>query len=328
MSFLKKNPIFCVIVALGLAAFAAGLYLALSASGEAKQAERSLNSVEGQLRDLLNEAPAPTEDNLEAAKRNLAELQSRFKQIRDDLQRGAALNVSEDGVSVSAGIQQYISKFQRATKEHVDEAEEPAPVETPNDFAFGFEQYLGEAAVPEGVERVSRLDKQRQILSYLMTQLIEASPQSIDAVERGVLEAEEEASKAFKIDPLISARVPGAIDTIAFRLTFTGYTDALRDFLNRLAAFELPIVVRRIEVDRPSGSETLVAPTRRNDPNDIFGLFAEEEPAETAAAAESEDPSESQQPVIEENVSEFTVILEFIEVILPETQNQEDSDPA
>lgn len=317
MSFLKKNPIFCIIAALGLAAFAAGLYLAINASGEAKQAERSSNNAQAQLRTLLNEAPALTEENLDAANRNLAALQSRFERIRQDLERGASLDVSDDGVSVSAGIQQYIAKFQDAVENHVDEAGQSAPIETPDDFAFGFEQYLGEADVPEDLERVSRLDKQRQILSYLMRQLIEANPQSIDAVEREIMDSEEESGKAFSIDPRISAQVPGAIDTIAFRLTFTGYTESLRDFLNHLADFDLPIVVRRVEVERPSGTETRVASPRRNDPNDLFGdIFAGDE---TAGQAGNEEASEGQEPVIEENFSEFTVILEFIELILPDT---------
>ncbi len=128
----------------------------------------------------------------------------------------------------------------------------------------------------------------------------------------------------FSIDPAVSARVPGAIDTLAFSITFRGYTDALREFLNRLAQFELPIVVRSVEVERPSGSETVVAPPRRNEPEDIFARFGGEESEAQPDRNEGQGPV----PVIEENISEFTVLLEFIEVVLPETQTQEDSDPA
>jgi hypothetical protein len=329
MSFLKKNPLFCAVVALSLAACLAGLYFTFNASGKVQNARASLQTAEAQLDSLLRADPAPTEANLEAAQSNLNSLRTKLTEIRDDLQQGASLDTSRDGVSVLAGIQQYVAKFQRATANHRNEADEPEPIETPNDFAFGFPQYIREAAVPEDPDQVSRLDKQRQILSYLMTQLIEASPQSIATVQREILEVSEDSEggkKGFSIDPAISARVPGAIDTMAFRLTFTGYTDALREFLNSLATFELPIVVRSIEVERPGGSETLVAPTRRNDPESIFDLFAEEEaPTE---AAQSERAAEEQKPVIEENISEFTVILEFIELILPDTQNQEAPDPA
>lgn len=325
MGFLKKNLLFCIVVTLCVAASIVGVVLALKASGQVEQAQRSLTSVEAQLSTLLKADPAPTEDNLEAAERNLAELEIALAQIRKDLQSGASLSTSADGVSVMAGIQQYISKFQKEVASHKDEAGEPDRIETPEDFAFGFEEYIDEAAMLQDPAKVTLLDKQRQILSYLLTQLIAADPHSIDSVEREVVESEgEKKSNSFSIDPLISARVPGAIDTMAFSLTFSGYTDSLRELLNRLADFDLPIVVRSIKVKRPSGSETVVAPPSGGGADDIFALF---EQGGTPSTVE-EPPAEGPEPVIEENISKFTVILEFIEVVLPDTQPQEVSDPA
>ncbi|PXA05596.1 hypothetical protein DDZ13_01605 [Coraliomargarita sinensis] len=322
MSFFKKNLLFCIVVFLCVAAMCAGLFLAFSASGKVKEAKNSLNSAELQLTALLGSDPAPSVDNLQAAKQNLSELQQSLSQIRKELQKGASLSTSEDGVSVMAGIQQYISKFQKATDEHVDETGEPAEIVTPQDFAFGFEQYIDEASMLEDPEKVSLLDKQRQVLSYLLTQLIASDPESIDKVRREVLEEPAgEGAKTFRVDPAVSARVPGAIDTMGFSLTFSGYTDSLRELLNRLSRFDLPIVVRSIEVDRPSGSETVVAPTNRGGADNIFDLFGGGETAGT-----EEESSEGPKPVIEENISQFTVILELIEVVLPETQTQEDSD--
>ena len=107
---------------------------------------------------------------------------------------------------------------------------------------------------------------------------------------------------------------------MAFSLTFKGYTDTLRDFLNRLSQFDLPIVVRNIKVKRPSGSETVVAPSGGgNNLDDVFGLFGGGDSSGTAIT------EEGPKPVIEENISQFTIILEFIEVVLPETQTQEAS---
>ncbi|HKK18214.1 MAG TPA: Amuc_1100 family pilus-like protein, partial [Opitutales bacterium] len=209
---------------------------------------------------------------------------------------------------------------------HLDESGEPAPIETPANFAFGFERYIDEAVMLQDPDKVSSLDKQRQILSYLLTQLIEADPQSINAVRRESVESVEQKSKStFSIDPAVSARVPGAIDTMAFSITFSGYTDVLREFLNSLAQFELPIVVRSVEVERPSGKETVVAPPRQRNTDNIFDLFGGGQ--EETTASQEVDP-EGPKPVIEENISRFTVILEFIEVVLPDTQNQEVSDPA
>ena len=64
----------------------------------------------------------------------------------------------------------------------------------------------------------------------------------------------EESADYFPIDPLVSSRVPGAIDTSAFQLTFIGRTKVLRELLNKLAAREIPFKVQRVEVaeDQPT----------------------------------------------------------------------------
>lgn len=330
MSFLKKNLLLCIFAAFCVAVFVGGVYMALAEYGAVKDARRSLNTAETQLNSLLQADPAPTEDNLAVAENNLDELQNAIEEIREELQSGSDLETSDDGVSVIAGIQQYISKFQEEVETHENEEGEAAPIETPDNFAFGFEQYIDEATVPEDPDKIALLDKQRQILRYLLTQLTMASPHSIDVVQREVTESRDGDREAFSIDPAISARVPGAIETMAFSLTFNGYTDALREFLNRLARFELPIVVRSIEVTRPSGSETVTAPPRRDTEEDeIFDLFGDDESSEEEVDPTANLPAEDEQkPVIEDNVSEFTVILEFIEVVLPDATTQDVPDPA
>lgn len=327
MSFFKKNLLFCLLVILSLAACIGGAFLAYSQYGKVGKDRRALTHVEGQLSSLLNREPAPSDANLAAAEENLKQLMASLAEIRDDLQPESPLEISEDGVSVIAGIQQYIFRLQRETARHKNKDGKAVPIQTPNDFAFGFEQYIREAQVPETATKAAELDKQRQILSFLMKQLLAADPHSIDAVQREMLEANRTGDRrGFTIAPSLSARVPGAIETVAFSLTFSGYTNSLREFLNSLAGFELPIVVRSIEVTRPSGSETVVAPPPRPVGGNLFdNLFGAAEPAQSAPPQPSE---EEQKPVIEENISQFTVILEFIEVVLPDANTQEVSDPA
>ena len=112
--------------------------------------------------------------------------------------------------------------------------------------------------------------------------------------------------------------MPGAIDTLAFGLTFTGYTDSLRGLLNDLAKFDLPIVVRSIEVERPSGSRTTTKVPANNNLDAFFGVF------DGGSNPEEGAPEEAQKPVISENISTFTVVLEFIEIVLP-TQSAGDN---
>lgn len=331
MGLLKKNLIFFIVIVLCLAAFGVGAYLTYTQYQAAIKAEGHLANVESQLRALLQQDPAPAAANVAAAEENLRQLTASLAQIRDQLQAQTPLDTSADGVSVIAGIQQYITNFQLLTARHKNADGDAVAIQTPDNFAFGFEQYITEGQVPADAARASQLDKQRQILSYLLTQLIASDPHSIEAVSREVLEAGPAAEqKGFEIAPDISARVPGAIDTMAFSLTFRGYTDSLRRFLNRLARFELPIVVRSIQVSRPAVAKKPAANKRGNPATSFFDIFGQEEAAGAtpAAGAVADTAAVEQKPVIEENVSEFTIILEFIEVILPEANSRELSDPA
>jgi hypothetical protein len=263
---------------------------------------------------LLFADPAATTANVKASAENVAELEAEVRKIRVDLERGARITTSTDGIGVMAGIQQFISDYQREAAAHIGKDGEPVEIIVPDDFAFGFEQYLDEATMLDDEELIPVLDKQRQILSYLLNKLYDAEPESIVSVEREVLELKAEdtgSAKGFTVNPAITAKVPGAIDTLAFGLTFTGYTDSLRGLLNDLAKFDLPIVVRSIEVERPSGSRTTSEVPASNNLDAFFGVF------DGGSTSEVEAPKVAQKPVISENISTFTVVLEFIEIVLP-----------
>jgi hypothetical protein len=314
MGLLKKNLVFTIIVGVCLLVFVAGAFLAFSESGKISQAKQKITSAETQLKNLRFADPAPSEVNVEAAQGNVAELKAELKSIREDLEQGSRLSMSSDAVGVMASIQQYISEYRRKAAAHTDDNGLEDPIELPKDFGFGFEQYVSSASPFEDPELNKLLDKQRQILSYLLNKLYDANPDSIVAVKREVLEQKQAAGsgdKGFRINPAVSAKVPGAINTLAFSLTFTGYTNSLREFLNNLAKFDLPIVVRSIDVKRPTGQSTTVARTNSNNLDSIFGVFGGGTEAEVA------EPEVAQKPVISENISTFNVVLEFIEIVLP-----------
>jgi hypothetical protein len=294
-----------------LLTFFTGSFLALNESGAIGKAEQEMKSAQANLKNLRFSDPAPSMENVEASAENVAQLQSALNAIREDLQRGDRLSISSDGIGVMAGVQQFISDYQRKSSGQVDVNNEPAPIFLPQDFAFGFQEYIDEAKPLSDPKSSAVLDQQRQILSYLMDKLIEAKPTSLVSVEREVLEQvqSQQVGKSFQIDKAISSRVPGAIDSLAFRLSFTGYTDSLRSFLNNLAKFDLPIVVRSIDIQRQGGIKNTATSTNSNNLDSIFGAFG--------GSDDEEAPKEAQKPVISENLSTFTVVLEFIEIVLP-----------
>ena len=314
MGFIKKNLIFTIIITVCILAFSSGVYLAFAELGKIDQKKQKIIAAESQLKTMRFADPAPTLENVEASAENVAELKAELRKIREDLGRGARITTSTDGIAVMAGIQQFISRYQRKSVTHTGKDGEPVEIIVPDNFAFGFEQYLNEATMLDDKELIPVLDKQRQILSYLLDRLYEAEPESIVSVEREALELKGEDSastKGFGIHSAITARVPGAINTLAFRLAFTGYTDSLRRLLNDLAKFDLPIVVRSIEVDRPSGISTTAKVPANNNLDTLFSIL------DGGSNSEVKAPDEAQKPVISENISTFTVVLEFIEVALP-----------
>jgi hypothetical protein len=130
----------------------------------AKQSKK-ISSLESQLNNLVIADPAVTLGNVLASAENVAELEAEFSEIRVDLERGARITTSTDGIGVMAGIQQFISNYQREAAAKTDTDGVPVKVIVPDDFAFGFEQYLDEATMPDDKELIPVLDKQRQILS-------------------------------------------------------------------------------------------------------------------------------------------------------------------
>ena len=87
-------------------------------------------------------------------------------------------------------------------------------------------------------------------------------------------------------------RVPGRLEGDAFRLEFIGQTTALREFLNALAAFKLPVIVRSVEVEPLN--------------------------AQLPAAASAGPPAAGAPvPLVVQNFSRFVVVVELVRLIEP-----------
>ena len=189
------------------------------------------------------------------------------------------------------------------------------------DFAFGFDRFKLESKVPDDPKEIAMLDKQRDILDFLISELFATHPTGISSIKRQTAKQLEDNdfddyygdASIFNIGSSVTSRVEGAIDTIAFQISFSGKTNTLRGFLNRLAEFKRPIVVRSINVSRPNES----IKTRFNDTDeDLQSLTSEE--------LEKLKAEESRKPIVTQNLSDFTLTLEYIEIVLPEDESQEE----
>lgn len=322
MEFSKNHPLFFTAVSVSGLALVVGLIFTVIAILDLGKATKAADKSERNFTRLINSTPTPSDSNVTISNTNVLELSDKLATMREELERGTKVNPSLDGVQVTAGIQQFISKFKSLAASHEDE-NGPAEIKIPEGFAFGFDRFKLESTVPEDPSEIALLDKQRDILDFLLSELFKTNPQGLTAVKREVARkivgddfSVSDDPSIFKISSSVSSSVDGAIDTIAFEISFSGKTQSLREYLNRLAQFERPIVVRSINVTRPNES-IKVKKNEKPKKSRLLASFGKE--------IESLEEDLRKDPVVTDNVSEFTLTLEYIEVVLPEETNQSES---
>ena len=316
----------CGLVAAGEIALGVERWMASRAEATRLQQRRAELEGMGQLN------PAPTRAVSSAIEADLARAQAALAAMRTELSGQATAAEKLRAAKVPAARTDAF--FDLATYvERVKEAAAKAGVQLrPEAARAGFAQYANEG--PE-VERIEPVFRQRQLAEHLLTLLLEARPEAIVAVrrERPRTKAEREAEAQaiangqpapapeggdgpdfFALDPRGSARVPGFVETTGFRLTFQGETAALRLFLNRLAAFELPFLVREIEVD-PVSAEDSAAEVPASGPAPAAALLNAVPAAREPAPVATKGPAQT--PLVPRSSSRFTVTVEHVELLTP-----------
>lgn len=332
MSAFRRYPFFAsALLVLALVFLAAGwcLYERWTA---AHAAEAKVKTLQTELATLTDTTPPPSRETSAQIEADLAHARSALAAMQAELKgHGPAATELQNAKPPGSRPAAYfdLASFVEQAREHA--AHRGVAVKA--DEYFGFASYAHEG--PE-MEMVPLVFRQRQVAASLIDALIEARPRQILMVqrERPLTKAEREARAAaeasgnpvdaaasdsaasssnansadfFDLDSRVSARVPGFVDTTAFRLTFTGQSPALRTFLNKLAGFELPLVVRAVEAepaaaDEPGGAAAEEAPAPATpSPSSVIA-------APTAVAAK---------PIVGKLLTKFTVTVEFIDLVTP-----------
>ena len=280
MSYFRKNPLFAGVLAFCALVVLAELGLIYERWSTARAMAEQVTKRTNELMAMREVAPTPTREVARIIESDLARAQQALTAMQAELKgHGAAAEKLRAAKVPAARTDAF---FDLATfVERTREAARKNEVEVrPEAARFGFAQYAH--AGPEA-ERIEPVFRQRLIAQYLIEALLEAKPKALLGVKReppltkkereerdaalaaaaqngapadGSAPADPAAESVlpegpdfFLIDPHASARVPGYVDGMAFRLVFTGETAALRTFLNRLAMFELPVLVREVEVE-------------------------------------------------------------------------------
>jgi hypothetical protein len=342
MASFKSYPVFySLLAALGLAAAGSG-WCIYERSQTALSTAKALAKKRLELTALTGSQPTPSEENKGLVNADLTQSIAALGQMRAELKGSgpaaeALLKAKASYAQASTLKSNERAKLLREAKlpfepthlffniatfvELMRDNAQAAKIKIKADERFGFATYAN--AGPER-DLIPQVYRQRQVAEYLLGALFQAAPSELVSFQRERLADLASPAKAgaqsarataasttanndlFDMDSRITARVPGFVDASAFRLTFIGDTASLRALLNKLATFELPLVVRGVEVDpvsKPQAPEK-VAPA--NTLSSIFGTT----PA-TSAAAEPVKPK----PLVEKVLSKFTVTVELIDLV-------------
>mgnify|MGYP006277304139 CR=1 FL=1 len=332
VTFLRQNPGFVGVLAIGFLVGTLLLFLwrgsveeAERAEGEAERARARLEAVLAG--SLLGEGEAairvtPTREHRVFLEERVAQLRITLQDLRDRLRVRDPTWLADpaDELSFLPKVREFV-EAQRAAAEKAGTAVAP-------DEAFGFAAFATAAATPPP-DQLPLLDRQRQVLAYLLAQLLAASPTRIVAVQReavgiGAQGDRSAGSRGSGADTFVRTAWPGRGeevpgDTLFFRVVFEGKTATLRTFLEELARFALPVVVRSVEVAPVTGpadsrgngpAEAPAPPSSAATPawDTLFGgspPAAPEEPGGRGAHAPA--------PLLADNESRFTVLLLWIE---------------
>lgn len=318
MARFKSNPIFSAVLVLLAVATAGQAWLYYSQTSKLGKISREITKKQQVLNAFSAQDPFPSKTNLDAIDADLAQLDKTRADIRELLRANSEVAVkiasaTTPGTSTDAyfDIANFVESMRKATQQ--------AGIAGGETNRFGFNTYAS-----TGPERdlIAPVFKQRQHIEYLVNALIKASPAEIISVQRErpltpnqtkqlaagqsatVLPVDNNNKDYFIIDSRTSARVPGFVSTSAYRLNFKGNTLVLRSLLNQLALFELPIVVRSVEVEPISKTGPNAPPPPPA--NTLASLFG---------SAPDQKTKEAEKPLVEKLDSRFTVTIEFVSLV-------------
>ena len=334
MASFKSHPFFFTSLILAGALTAGQAWLLFSQRAAAQRVAAEIEEKKQTLQSFAHQNPFPTRANLEAVEADRKLIEDTLVKIREGLSSSSELATKIASAPVPASRLDAYFDLANDYVSPLSEQARAAGVAFNPENRFGFSTYSSVGPAPDLIASVFR---QRQYAEYLVSALLGSShpPQEFVSLQREhplTPEQKKQIDEAlasgmsppsfgeanaggagdyFTMDPATSARKAGFIETIPFRLTFVGNTAALRAFLNELATFKVPAVVRSVEVEplvQDGGRQRGPGPRasrRQNRPD-----FATE-PGLGGPLAQAE----AEKPIVDQVDSRFIVTLEIVSLV-------------
>ena len=327
MASFKSHPVFSSLLIVICVVVAGEAWICYNRFEVAKKSAAGLRAKRTELASLEAVRPFPSEESKAAVEADLRRTQVALDTMRAQLKgRGPAAEQLRNTKIPAEPTDMFfdLATFIEKTREKAQQG----AVKIKADERFGFATYAN--AGPER-DLIPQVFLQRQIAQYLIEALIDAHPSELVSLqrERPLTKAQRDLlgtgqslppvsrssapggeSDLFEIDPRITARVPGFVVATSFRLNFIGDTGALRAFLNKLATFELPLVVRSVEV-APATATAGTAGSATTNQTTLSAIFS----PDAATATPATVSTVKTKPLVEKILSQFTVTVEFIDLV-------------
>jgi hypothetical protein len=230
MNWFRENPFLAGLAAFAVVASGALAFLASQAMGQYTEIYDQYTAAIGKLHQLQNRSPFPNAENLEKSKaiqtayaEQLAALQQQMVKLEPPLNKEIRPQQFQDDL--------------RAAVTEVTEKATAGGVELPQDFFFGFNQYVNS---PPEDRAAPFLARQLAVIKSVVLNLIEVRVQSIDSVTRRPLPEEKPAAP--------NAPKAGIVERFLFDVSFTGEQSKFRVIFNQLLRNDRFLVVRAINV--------------------------------------------------------------------------------
>lgn len=292
-------------------------------------------------------APVSLNDkNVEAAAADVKDLEGHLASLRAAVAGNPDLAIkgkaSANSAELSALLRESVDGWRKLASDQGIKL-------TPNDpTAFGFHRYIhNQGTSPK--RDFQKVDQQRQIIDFIVRQLVESrpagSPLLIESVDREPVETfvlvpegkpgagtyvpDTDGSRN-EVDEFVPTRTfdrPGLVESLSFRVRFVGYTPTLRTFVNKIRNSGRPVAITTIDVGlapkeldkllstpAPAAAVPGAAPAAAA-PALLGGFFGAEEPAAPANGAKPAGPQADQRVlVVPRKLSSFVVQIDYLSI--------------
>jgi hypothetical protein len=256
------------------------------------RAELVLKQHRAELAQRVKQSPALNQETADALAADLARATAQEVTFR-----GQWISPDQKNTPVPASTMDAYFAI-AATVNELRQAAARERVRLPEGERFGFASH---AQAGPDERSLAVVHRQLVVVRSLVEQLIAARPQALLSVRRERPPAAgrdagpstESAQDFFVPPPQLSLAAPGVAATESYRIEFVGHTEALRTFLNALAASPWPLAVRSVEVERVAAERAMRSPS----------------PAAADAPATV--------PIVDGNLSRFAVVVERIVPLEP-----------